>query len=418
MLKKRWRYGVVTLAAVLGSTVPAAKLADLPAPGTLVSLLLNRDRPSRSGTAFPSVPVAAAPRPSPIAYRPLDFAVRIPWGTDGWLSLDEFERRTRTQALLILHRNDLVYEKYRNGATRNTLFPSFSVAKSVVAVLLRIAVAEGHIRSLSDPVTAYVPGLPPAYAQVRIDDLLNMRSGIPVEERPTSVFSTLAYMYLTTDLDKFVTHLDGLDHAGKSRFEYRSVDYLLLGRAIASATGVSLARYLETKVWQPMGAQYPATWSVDSADTQVEKAFCCLNARAIDFARFGLVNLHGGAVQGVRVLPASSVGRPPASASANPAFDYGGGWWLPRMGAAGADYTAIGIHGQYVYVDPATQTVIVKLSDHGAEQDEALTVGAFRALAAELARLHAPPARGPASGQGKAPADGGAPSLRKTGFTP
>jgi len=389
--KKIALYCVVSLGLLVAACWPVASQLHLPPPAALLGLALELRPFSQSYVYFDSAPLAASTNPQALptsspsssTASPPFLSRQVAWRNGATIDLSQFLSRTHTNALLVIHRGQLVQELYPLGATRETIFPSYSVAKSILSDLTGIAVQEGKL-SLSDPVRTHLPYLPEKFGSLKVNDLLNMHSGIHVDEKYDSVFSQIAYMYITTDLKRFVRGLGTTQFTPGQGFVYRSIDYLLLGMVLSAATGVPLTRYLQDKLWQPMGAQYPASWSVDSDAGAVEKSFCCINARAVDFARYGLLHLRRGQANGKPVLPESWMRRPEQVGVADADFAYGRGWWLPRHAANGQDYTAIGIHGQYVYIDPVSDTVIVKLSDHGAEQDEALTVAAFRSIVASL----------------------------------
>ncbi|ASU40240.1 hypothetical protein hmeg3_19395 [Herbaspirillum sp. meg3] len=384
-------YCIAGLSLLVGLSWPVTSLLRLPSPTALLGLALELRPFSQSYVYFDSAPFVASANPQALQTSSpaestspsLFLSQQVAWRNGATLGLAQFLSQTHTDALLVIHRGQLVQELYPLGATRETVFPSYSVAKSILSDLTGIAVQEGKL-SLSDPVRKYLPYLPEKFDVLKVNDLLNMHSGIHVDEKYDSVFSQIAYMYITTDLKRFVRGLGTTQFTPGEGFVYRSIDYLLLGMVLSVATGEPLTRYLQDKLWQPMGAQYPASWSVDSDAGAVEKSFCCINARAIDFARFGLLHLRRGQANGTAVLPESWMRRPEQVGVADADFAYGRGWWLPRRATNGQDYTAIGIHGQYVYIDPVSDTVIVKLSDHGAEQDEALTVAAFRSIVASL----------------------------------
>ncbi len=388
-------YCAVGLSLLAGLCWPVTRFLRLPSPTALVGLALELRPFSQSYVYFDSAPLAASTNPQALqapspaqSTAPSPFlSQQVAWRNGGTIGLAQFLSETHTDALLVIHRGQLVQELYPLGANRETIFPSYSVAKSILSDLTGIAVQEGKL-SLADPVRKYLPYLPEKFDSLKVSDLLNMHSGIHVDEKYDSVFSQIAYMYITTDLKRFVRGLGATQFTPGEGFVYRSIDYLLLGMVLSAATGEPLTRYLQDKLWQPMGAQFPASWSVDSDAGGVEKSFCCINARAVDFARYGLLHVRRGQANGKVVLPESWMQRPEQVGVADADFAYGRGWWLPRRATNGQDYTAIGIHGQYVYIDPVSDTVIVKLSDHGAEQDEALTVAAFRSI---VALLSSPP---------------------------
>lgn len=189
-------------------------------------------------------------------------------------------------------------------------------------------------------------------------------------------------MYLTTDLGDFVARLKGFRYPSGERFEYRSVDTLVLAKVLTRATGMSLAEYLEAKIWNPLGAVDDASWSVDSRDHSVEKAFCCLNATARDFARLGILYLGRGAIGGGdRIVSESWAIAPAMTHNRSSAMTYHDGWWILPDNERDGDFAAIGIYGQYVYVNPRTQTTIVKLSEHALQKDEIETLLTLRYIA-------------------------------------
>jgi CubicO group peptidase (beta-lactamase class C family) len=384
--KQLLKWSLMCLALILGTAWPLAHFAKLPKPPELLTLALELEPHAFSYRSFDNVPVAASQSAYHFPEQMQAITTPIAWRGGAKISWDQFQELTHTHALLVLHKDKLVYENYRNGNTRDTSFASFSVSKSILAALLGIALEEGKIKSLDEPIGHYLPTLAPAYASIKINDLLNMRSGIDVAEGYDTAFSKIAYMYGTTDLNQFTADLQATPLKHPFRYNYRSVDYLILGQVLRAATGVSLARYLEQKLWQPMGAEYDASWSVDSAQNQVEKGFCCINARARDFLKFGSIYLHQGQLNGRPILPAHWSRPHDRGARENKDFAYSDGWWLPVVTPETSDYVAIGVYGQYVYVSPQYQTVVVKLSDHGAEQDEGLTVAAFQTIARDLAQ--------------------------------
>ena len=272
---------------------------------------------------------------------------------------------------------------YSPGYDRNSKFASYSVAKSFVATLIGAAILDGKIRSLQDPIGQYLGAgdVAEQYRQVTIGELLSMRSGIDVEEEYDSALAPVVQMYLTTDLDRFLSGVSGFRYPAGQRFEYRSVDTLVLAKVLKRATGMALTEYAEQKIWNPLGAVDDATWSVDSREHDVEKAFCCLNATARDFAKLGMLYLMQGKVGGNRIVSKSWTLVPTERTNRSAAMTYSDGWWIPPYNAHDGDFSAIGIYGQYVYVNPLTQTIIVKLSEYGAEQDELASLSAMRQIA-------------------------------------
>lgn len=338
---------------------------------------------------FDNAPVARAAQPSPLPAAPA--ALHWPRGLDD-AGLDAFMAQQGTVALLMVRRGTLVAERYYNGYDRDSIATSFSMAKSVVSTLVGIAQAEGRL-SAEDPVTRWLPELDAAdarFAHITLRDLLRMRSGIAFDEGYGSPFSDVARFYLTGDYRR---EIRGLRIAGapNQAYAYSSGDTQLLAMALERAVGQPLARYLQDKLWQPMGAAYDASWSLDSAGSGIARGFCCLNARAVDFARLGEIMLHGGAWNGRQIVPADWVrestaalaGLPGADAAAQRNLEWRGTpargafyshqWRRPaRLGDGGEpqpgpDFYALGQHGQVLYVVPETQTVVLRLGQRNGD---------------------------------------------------
>ncbi|WP_157991537.1 serine hydrolase domain-containing protein [Caldimonas tepidiphila] len=359
---------------------------------------------------FDNAPIARAAQPSPLPAEP-QAALRLPQGAAGE-SFDARLERNGTVAFVVVQRGRVVHERYFHGFERDSLGTSFSVAKSVVSALVGIALHEGRIGSVDDPITRYLPELlrnDARFADVTLRHLLEMRSGIAFEEGYRTPWADAARFYLTPELAPKVAGLRIGRPAGEA-YHYSSGDTQLLGMAIERATGMPLARYAEQRLWQPMGAAFDASWSLDSAAQGQAKAFCCLNARALDFARLGLVFLHGGRFNGQQVVPADWVAQSTA-ARERPAADSEASRWnleLPGTPLAafyawqwrrhpvaapgtplgvrpGPNFYARGQHGQYVFVAPQQEMVIVRLGrERGTEN--------WPALLDELAALNPPAA--------------------------
>lgn len=306
---------------------------------------------------------------------------------------DDFLRKTKTAAFLVIRKDTLVYEKYLGQFALDVPHPSFSVAKSFVATLVGIAIEEGKIHSVNDPITNYLDFLPEEkFENITIEHLLNMNSGIKFKEGYLNPFSDVAKYYYGRNLEKYLTKIS----AGSpgSAFEYLSVNTQLLGEIIEQATGMPLQKYLELKIWIPFGMEYSASWSIDSKKHEQVKAFCCLNAVARDFAKLGSAYLYQGFINGQQIIPASWVEYTTKFTTKKNNFIYQAHWWhqpqysefvadkdtLPNdnlyyqqnyttmegqevslLSRPGTAYYAQGILGQYVYVDTSNKVVIVRL---------------------------------------------------------
>ncbi|MCP2315315.1 CubicO group peptidase, beta-lactamase class C family [Nocardia amikacinitolerans] len=370
----------VIVAVVIGAAFAATPLLRIPGPTTLAQLL--SDAPSTQGGLFESRIVPAAPTPRPFPAAPSPLPDTVPW-KGSRVPVPEFLAATGTNSFLVVRDGKLTTEWYRSGVGPTTKQSSWSVAKSVVSLLIGRAVEAGKLRE-DDRLVDILPELANGtdYDTITIRQLLDMASGVDVSENynPYWPFTGTARMYLTEDLAGFVRDHRDLRFAPGSRGDYRSVDTQLLGMALAEVEGKPLGELLAQQLWAPIGAEDDALWNLDRAGGQ-EKAFCCLNATARDFAKIGQLVLDSGRVGATQVIPPAWIERL-SKPSPLPVIDWGYGaqWWHPT--GAEPDLMAIGVYGQYIYVDPPSRTVIVKLSDHGTAQDEAETIAVFRALAA------------------------------------
>jgi len=328
--------------------------------------ILTGDDPSRlpSGTGLdPSVTISASGR-----------------------ALDTFLRDTETLAFVVVHDDQMVYERYFRGSDHESLQTSFSVAKSFVSTLVGISIDEWFIGSVSDPVTEYVPELAerdPRFERITLRDLLTMSSGIRYEEHSLPVpWGDDINTYYGTDLRDLALNATQIDRPPEREWHYNNYNPLLLGLVLERATGMTVSRFMSTRLWQPLGAEFDATWSLDSEDSGFEKMESGLNAAPVDYARFGELFLHEGEWNGRRVVSAEWVREATAlDATTDPAEDYQYFWWIDSQ-RPGRFY-ALGNFGQYIYIAPDSGTVIVRNGrDWGVDNDTWLAT--FRELADEL----------------------------------
>lgn len=311
-------------------------------------------------------------------------------------TLERFLERTETTGFLVIQRDDIIFEDYYQGNSAKARHTSWSVAKSFVSALIGIAIDEGHIASVDDPVDQYVPELRDSgYAGVPLRHVLQMASGVAFDEDYDSFFSDINMLFIRafafgTPLSEYVATLESERPSGEYN-AYISVDSQVLGMVLEAATGRSVPGYLEEKLWQPLGMASDALWSTDRSGETL--AFCCLNATLRDYARFGRLYLHQGNWNGQQVVPASWVqasvtpDAPYTRPGENPYSEWTLGyqyqWWIPE-GAEGT-FVAIGVWGQFIYLDPARELIIVKNSvdpEFDAHEDE--TIAVFQAIAAYL----------------------------------
>jgi len=264
-----------------------------------------------------------------------------------------------TVAFLVIKNDSILFEKYYQGYRPDSLSNSFSMAKSITVSLLFKAIQDGYIRGLDQKLHDFFPEFKGKYAsEVTLRHLAAMASGSNWDENYYSPFSITAESYFTEDLDKLMLESVRFDNPPGKKWYYSSGDTQILGMVIRKATGKNLADYLSESFWQPMGMRKYAWWNLDR-EGGTEKAFCCLNATARDFARFGKLYLHGGMWNGRRLIDSAFVAQ--ALTPYLPSMPrYGLQWWLfDRDGIKG--FMMRGHLGQYVMVVPDEHTIVVRL---------------------------------------------------------
>lgn len=269
--------------------------------------------------------------------------------------LAEF-KRYETEAYVIIKNDSLYFEQYWDGYSDTSHTNSFSMAKSIVSILTGIAIQDGKIKSVDEHVYDFIPSFKTEMdSLLTIKDLLTMSSGMDFVESYSSPFAYPAEAYYGTDLLSNTLRYKVVNQPGKEFF-YQSGNSFLLGYIVSVATGKKLSDYAAEKLWQPLGSEHPAFWSLDH-DGGLEKAYCCFNSNARDFARLGQLYLDSGKWGGKQLAPKEFVLQ-----SMKPALDahYGYNWWILNCDGHNVPYCR-GILGQYIFVIPDKNMVVVRL---------------------------------------------------------
>ncbi|MCB2219321.1 MAG: beta-lactamase family protein [Bacteroidetes bacterium] len=270
-------------------------------------------------------------------------------------------------AFLVLKNDSIIYENYFENFSKTSIIPSFSVSKAFVSALVGIAIDEGYIYSTNQSITFFLKELNKEFDNITIEDLLNMRSGIQFEEGYSNPFAEMPKYYYGTNLLHYIKKLK-IEEEPDLHYNYISVNTLLVGQIVERATNTKLSKYLEQKIWKPMGMESSASWSIDSKKDKTVKAFCCINAVARDFARFGLLYLNDGKWNGKQIVPAEWVKRSTRiinDSRDSQGYPYTYQWRVIENGA----FFAKGILGQYILVFPAKDLVFVRLGKSVADID-------------------------------------------------
>ncbi|MEO8149828.1 MAG: serine hydrolase [Bacteroidia bacterium] len=277
----------------------------------------------------------------------------------------------KTTAFLVVRNDSIVYENYWEDYNDTSLSGSFSVAKSIVNVLVGIALKEGKIKSIDEPAGNYIPEFKTgAKSKITIRHLLEMSSGLKWDEAYANPFSITTEAYYGTDLYNLVSNLEVETEPGKV-FNYQSCNSSLLSIIVNKATGKTVSEYASEKLWTPINAEHNALWSLDHSDG-VEKGYCCFNTNVRDFARIGKLYLNKGNWNGIQIVDTAFVEestRPAPLLRGNGEANkiYGLHWWcINRMNHS--IFFARGILGQYIFVVPDKKMIIVRLGHKRGEQ--------------------------------------------------
>jgi CubicO group peptidase (beta-lactamase class C family) len=337
-------------------------------------------------------------RPNPFPVEPADLGgLRYGAGYNGaGYTLDDLHRRTNTTAFVVLRDGMLVHEAYPGAFARpGARMQLFSVSKSVLSMMVGIALAEKAIAGLDETVGTYRPDFRDSeYRDVTIAQLLDMTSGVgdlevwDVEDSGIKRFERAVAG--GGDVAEIVRSAPRSAGRGQ-RFNYSTFDSQVLGWVLEAATGETLASYASRKLWQRIGAEHDAYYWLTRRRPRTAIGAGSLNATARDLARLGQVMADDGLVAGERVVPADWVRRSRVprhgvgtlGPSGYPHYGYANHWWTLDGGA----FTGVGVHGQYLYVDPAARIVIVKCSAWPTQDDpvrDLETITALKAVAAHL----------------------------------
>ena len=323
---------------------------------------------SHFGEMFPSRQVKRAATPWPFK-RAAEPAISYTFKSDRF-SIADYLARNPTTGLLIAKDDTILYEHYQYARTDSDRFLSQSMAKTITAMLVGIAIAENKIKSVDDPVSAYVPGLADTeYGGTSLRALLQMSSGVSFSENYDGADDVARLgrdLFLAPGKDPVasVAQFNTRVAPPGTRWHYASSETEILGLVLRAAVGQPVADYLGERIWQAIGTEADASWVIDGTGQEI--TFCCFNAVLRDYARLGRLLAYDGAWQGRQLIPrqwlldATTV-RPGdgwlAPGTATPYFGYGYQTWL--FPGEARRFALLGIRGQIIFVDPASKLVMV-----------------------------------------------------------
>ena len=300
-------------------------------------------------------------------------------------------REYGTVAFLVVQNDSLLHEEYWDGYSDTSHSNSFSMAKSIVSLLIGCLIDEGKIKSVDQPVTDFIPEFRgPDFQKITIKDALTMSSGLNWDESYNNAFSITTKAYYGNDLPSLIYSLKPIEEPGKT-FRYKSGDTQLLSMIVEKASGIHLADYAALKLWKPLGAEHDAFWSLDQKDGN-EKAYCCFNSNARDFARIGQLVLDSGQCCGHQLVSKEYIRQATSPDSwlkndkGKTCTWYGYQFWILNFKGMKVPYCR-GILGQYIFIIPGKKAVVVRLGSKRSEKykssspedvflylDEALTI--------------------------------------------
>ncbi len=338
----------------------------------------------RDERKFPSRPLTPSAQPFQFIQPAQERAPRSISRNGKETSFDDFLKSKGTVAFCIIHGDTMLYERYFDGYATAARVPSFSAAKSVTSILIGCAVADGLIRSVDQPVTDFIPEWHGrGFSAVTIGHVLQQTSGVRFNENYYNPFGHAAAFYYGRNVRDKIFRLKP-ERAPGTAFKYTSGNTQILGLILERALkNKTVTQYAQEKLWTPMGAEHPASWSIDQKRNGLEKTFCCINATAVDFAKIGRLFLRNGNWDGRQLVPESWVREsttPDTTAGGAPYYKYQ--WWIPTPYTG--DYMAQGLLGQYIYVAPAHDVIIVRLGRR--EGADAPWASIFRVLAQATGR--------------------------------
>lgn len=282
--------------------------------------------------------------------------------------LDDYLSRNRTTGLLILKDDTIIAERYQYDRRPEHRMASYSMAKTLVAMLVGIALSDGTIQSLDDRADKYVPELNGSpYGETPIRHLLTMSSGVRFTENyggndDVATLGRLSVLGQSEGGAATVMPFRTRDRPAGERFSYSSAETQVLGLVLRAATRKPLADYLAERIWQPMGAEADASWIIDKGG--YEAAFFGVNATVRDYARLGMLLANDGGRDGRQIIPAGWVRTattPPAKqfepGATNSLLGYGYQTWI--VPGPDRQFMLRGLRGQAVFVDPKRKVVMV-----------------------------------------------------------
>ena len=344
---------------------------------------------------LPSCKVAKSSVPVPLQRAPRDLSAVQYKGPLFSYTLKEHVDKNNVMGLMVVRDGKIIDQHYRSERRETDLFTSFSMAKSIISILIGIALDDGLIKSLDDPVSRYTSRInESSYSKVSIRSLLRMSSGIPFNETYTGkndiYYLDQALRFSSnSSVVKTLNSMQRSSSGEGKKFNYASVETVVLAEALRGATGKSVCQFMQEKLWEKIGAEHDAWWNIDSEGNELGYAF--FNATQLDYAKVAVMLANMGEINGKRVVSAeyvdeaTNVERQPEGFKFNQAqmaTGYGYQFWLREKPGR---YFMQGTFGQYAGIDRDTKTVLIINSADNNESNSLRSINTFRLLQGVIA---------------------------------
>jgi CubicO group peptidase (beta-lactamase class C family) len=303
-------------------------------------------------------------------------------------SVKEMIEATNTTAFLVIHNDSIVYEQYANGINMGDITQVFSVTKVFVTTMLAMAVQDGYIQSIHQPVSDFLPEYTEGdYKDLTLFHLAQMQSGINYDEYG-NLLQTVKFYY-SKDVSQVIRQ-PNLKHEPGKVFTYKSIDTQILGTCIEKAVGKPFSEYFYDRLWSKLSPEDTTKWSYDSKQSKELKYYGGLNASARDVAKFGMMVAKDGYYRGDQLLNPEFLNICDDKECRMGAYKYCNGWWYDQCDTVYNTYYGAGFNGQILFINETTGTIIVRL---GKNKGGLVWYPILKALSIELSQPSLEPLR-------------------------
>lgn len=292
------------------------------------------------------------------------------------LQFSEYFEKGSLLAFLIIKDDTIVYEKYSRGFSRETLSNTFSIGKSMISILVGKAIDLGYIANTDQKIIEFLPEFEnvPNFDKITIEDLLNMKSGLKFSRvgdgAISDLFSDEARLFYTSNLKRDLLKVEA-ETLPNTRWNYSNIDALILTWLLERATSMRVTDFFEEEIWKPVGAEFKGSWGIDQTNG-LENSSSSFQCTAIDLAKIGRLYLHRGKRDSIQIISEKWIERSTIieknnlynTAKGNQLSTHQYYWWLPQKDCTG-DYSAEGLRGQRLYVNPMENVIIVQFANSG-----------------------------------------------------